>query len=243
MIESFSHLRARILIAAAAGATIVSLGRAQAPQKHPDFSGAWAFNASQSDQPRNPNGRGDDTGQTNAPAAGPTTGNGGYGGRGGRGGFGGGGFGGGGFGGGRGRGAGGLGGAGQASRGNTDDRVKTLELTDEIRNPPASLTITQKGDTVTILDANNHTRVFHTTGKKDTQQLEAVKVDTKTTWDGERLVTEYDLGNDRKLRYTYSIADDPRQLLVEVAFQNGKNAPARADVTKFVYDLAPAKPQ
>ena len=212
------------------------LAGAQRPVKHPDFTGSWTFNPSQSDKPRAPSGQGDDNGQPDTnPGVPPGGGSGGRG----RGGFGGGGFGGGGFG----RGGSGGFGRGQAARGNTDDRVKTLELTDEVRNPPESLTITQEGDTVTVVDASHHTRVFHTTGKKDTQQLEAVKVDTKTTWDGDRLVTEYDLGNSRKLRYTYSITDDPRQLLVEVVLENGKKEAARANAVKYVYDVGQPKQQ
>ncbi|HEX4348253.1 MAG TPA: hypothetical protein VHZ73_11820 [Vicinamibacterales bacterium] len=220
---------------------------AQSAAKHPDLSGSWSFNSSQSDLPRDPSGRGDDNGQagtdpTNPGGNGGGSG-GGYGGRG-RGGFGGGGaggLGGGGFG--RGGAGGGGFGRGSASQGNTDDRVRTLELTDEVRHPSATLTVTAKADTVTVVDANNHTRLFHTTGKKDAQQLEAVKVDTKTTWNGDRLVTEYDLGNDRKLRYTYSLADNPRQLLVDVTLQNGKNAATARDAIKYVYDAAPSPPQ
>ncbi len=201
------------------------LAPAFAQPAHPDLSGSWTLNTDQSDHPQQSAQGSDDDGRTRG-----GDGRGGGGGRGG-------GFGGGrgGFGGGRGGFAGG-GGRGQRGGGNTDDRLRALEMNDEIRNPPQALTIAQKADTVSITGADNQTRVFRTNGKKDTHELQAVKIDTRTTWDGDRLVVEYDVGSGRKIRYTYSRSPNTGQLIVETQIDSGRKGAPRAPAIKRVYD-------
>ena len=193
---------------------------------HPDLSGGWVLNVPLSEHPEQVGFESNGRGGNDDPGAGRQRGGGvggGFGGRaGGRGG-----------GGGFGRGAGGSRGA----RGNTDDRLKVLELSDEARNPPARIEIAMHGEALTVSDGEHKPRTFHPTGKKETQELEAVKVDDKTTWDGARLVVAYDAGNGRTIRYSYSIVPDARQLLVEVVFDTGGKEPGHtAQPIKRIYD-------
>jgi len=143
-----------------------------------------------------------------------------------------------------GRGGGGYGGGGaQRPQESNDDRLRALELADEVRNPSTKLTITQMEDTLSIIDERGRTHAFRTNGKKDSQQLDSVKVDSKTKWEGDHLVTEFDLGNGRKLRYTYSLLEDPKQLLITAVFDNGQKQGNAPPTIKRVYDAAPATAQ
>jgi len=215
------------LLLSSAAAWIVAVAcvfsvRAIAAAK-PDLSGKWTLNVDASDHPKQVFGQGDgsDAGSRRGGDSGRGAG------RGGRGGFG-------------GRGGGGFGGGGRNRRGgasgNTDDRLRLLELSDEIRHPSATLTIAQHADTLSITDAQNVTRVFRTRGQKDTHQLDAVKVDSETTWQNDRLVIEYDIGSKRKIRYAYSLVPETGQLLVETDLESGNKQSAGTMPVTRVYD-------
>jgi len=216
-----------------------------AADPHVDFSGPWILNQDQSDHPQQVGfGRGNDNGDSTRNRGGGSGGSGGGSGGGYGGGHGGG------YGGGRGGGMGGRGGGGgyggggaQRPQENNDDRLRALELADEVRNPSTKLTITQMEDTLSIIDERGRTHAFRTNGKKDSQQLDSVKVDSKTKWEGDHLVTEFDLGNGRKLRYTYSLLEDPKQLLITSVFDNGQKQGNAPPTVKRVYDAAPATAQ
>ena len=133
-------------------------------------------------------------------------------------------------------------GGGQGSQLSTDDRLKIEELVDEVRDPSPSLTITQTSATVAITDSHARTRTFRTNGKKDKQQLDdVVTVNSKTKWEGPKLVTEYDLPGSRKLTYAYSLMPDTHQLLIEETLEGGSGSGKNPTVIKRVYDPAAAK--
>jgi hypothetical protein len=221
-----------------AALSLVSAAAVRAADPHVDFSGPWVLNEDQSDHPQQVGfGHGTDKGEPTTRH--PSGGSGGGGGGGGRGGYGGGGGyggrgGGGGYGG---RGGGGGYGGGQQAQQSTDDRLRALELADEVRNPSEKLTITQNDDSLSIVDERGRTHSFRTNGKKDSQQLDSVKVDSKTKWEGDHLVTEFDLGNGRKLRYTYSLLADPKQLLITAVFDDGQKQGNPLSPVKRVYDV------
>ena len=76
---------------------------------------------------------------------------------------------------------------------------------------------------------HGRTRLFQTNGQKDQHQVGADVVLSTTRWDGGRLLTDYDLGNGRKMRIAYSLVPGTRQLLEQVTFENGQ-------VIKRIYD-------
>ena len=113
------------------------------------------------------------------------------------------------------------------------------ELINEVRKPSSTLVISHSDPSLTITDSQDRTRVFQTNGKKDTHQLDSGAVESTTKWDGNKLVTEYDLGTGRKLRYVYSILPNTRQLLEQVTFDGGQGQSARSPgPIKRVYDAA-----
>jgi hypothetical protein len=116
--------------------------------------------------------------------------------------------------------------------GNTPDRRSTIDaLTSELRNPSPSLMISHADPTLTITGAGDRTRLFQTNGRKDPHQVGPATALSTTRWDGDRLVTEYEIGNDRKIRIIYSLVASTRQLLEQVTFPNGQTI-------KRVYDPA-----
>ena len=114
-----------------------------------------------------------------------------------------------------------------------DGRSANDDLTSDLRNPSSSLTISHADPALTITDAGDRTRLFQTNGQKDPHQIGAATILSTTKWDGDRLVTDYDLGNGRKIRIIYALIPNARQLLEQVTFPNGQTI-------KRVYD--PAKP-
>jgi hypothetical protein len=135
-------------------------------------------------------------------------------------------------------GRGGFGGS-RAPQDSTGDQSKIQELTNEVRNPSPTLIISHSDPSLTITDSQDRTRVFQTNGKKDTHQLDSGAVESTTKWDGNKLVTEYDLGSGRKLRYVYSILPNTRQLLEQVTFDGGQGQSGRSSgPIKRVYDTA-----
>src|SRR5204862_1154840 len=103
-----------------------------------------------------------------------------------------------------------------------DSRNTIQTLTREARNPSSSLTISHNDPTLAITDAQGHTRLFQTNGQKDQHQVGDGIVVSTTRWDGAKLVTDYDLGNGRKMRIAYSLVPGTNQLLEQVIFENGQ---------------------
>jgi len=114
-----------------------------------------------------------------------------------------------------------------------DGRAANEDLTSDLRNPSSSLTISHADPTLTITDARDRTRLFQTNGQQDPHQVGAATIQSTTKWDGDRLVTEYDLGNSRKIRIIHSL-NASRQLLEQITFPTGQTI-------KRVYDPAPRR--
>ncbi len=134
----------------------------------------------------------------------------------------------------------GRGGSGAAAlpirRESEDDVRRARQLTDEVKNPPAWLRITQSETVLTILDDRGKTRMFRLDGRDEVQQLDGTVVATTSSWEGSRLVINYKVEQGRELRYTLSANSDPPQLMVQAQFvERG----GRGTITR-VYD--PAKP-
>jgi hypothetical protein len=192
-----------ILIASAA-----TLGRAASGSAdHPDLSGSWTLNRQLSQLPTEVG-----FGLIVPPDMGDSSGQGGRSGGGGRGG-------------------GGAEVAPKILMESPEDAAKVRELVLSEMTPASSLTIVQTDALVTITDARA-TRTFHTNGKEDIQQLAAGPIGTTAKWDGLKLVIDYNIEKDRKLRYTYTRESDHAPLVVQVQFlEKGKG-----DAIKRVYD-------
>jgi hypothetical protein len=117
-----------------------------------------------------------------------------------------------------------------------DEGARKQQLTDEVREPAANLTITDTPDAVTLADDRGRTRTFHPNGKEELIQLGGVGVVTITRRDAGQLVVLYEVAEGRQIRYTFSRLDDPARLVVETQFIDRGNA----DTVMRLYEPAKA---
>lgn len=201
-------LRCRCLAVAAFTAVGLSPGVSAQSVPLPTTSsivGAWTLNKDLSDTPQDRSQSGNGSGTTTGGSGG---------GRGGGGGFGGGGFGGGGFGGRR-RGGGGFGG-GQGAGGNQSpaDAQRMRDAMREITDQPGHLTITQGDTLVIVTTGEGQTTRLSPNGKKIKD--ENTKIERKTKWDSDKLVSEINGLGPNKITETYAVDEEHHQLGVTV---------------------------
>jgi len=211
------------VLATCAGAQTHAGDRPAIPAPKPNFSGEWTLNRELSDEtPRSEEGRGDDDRRGSGRRGGSFGGFGGGGGRGGYGGY--------------------RGPRGPAPPPTPDDRAKAQDAVRDARSPSPNLTISHSAVNIAITDVRGRTRFFQTTGAIDKHQFESGTVDSTSSWNGDQLVVQYDLGNDRRLTYDYSLTSGGRQLVVRVHFDGGSAYGPRGSKTiKYVYDAARPK--
>jgi hypothetical protein len=126
-----------------------------------------------------------------------------------------------------------------ARRESEDDVRRARQLTDEVRNPPARLTVIQTGSSLTIVDERGRTRIFSLDGRDDVQQLDGTVAATTAKWEAGRLVIRYKVEQDRELRYTLSRKSDPPQLVVQAQFvERG----GRGTITRIYEPTKPGEP-
>jgi hypothetical protein len=128
-------------------------------------------------------------------------------------------------GGGGGRGRRGSGGSGVASGGafsthpeSAEDAARVRQLTAEVRNPTAHVTIAETPAAVTITDDQGRARTFHPDGRQEALQLGDLPLVVTAKWEAGHLVVLYAVEEGRQLRYSYSLSENPRQLIVDVKF-------------------------
>jgi hypothetical protein len=195
----------------AAGATL-----RPAPAQHPDLSGRWNFNASQSDDPRDrvqPGDSGGDAERGGGRSGGfPRIGGGG----GGRGGFGGGRGGRGGFGGGR--------GGSEGRGGMTDDQRQRMRQTLQLAfRAPSTLTIVETDSTVSFAADTAQALVLHADGQKLKQKVDSGgDVEVKGHWQGHDFVVERKVSGGGKMTEDYLRSEDGKQLFVIVSVDLGR---------------------
>ncbi len=120
---------------------------------------------------------------------------------------------------------------------NAEDQRVLDAITHPLRYPPPTLRIIQSSTTVTIRDPQGQSRAFQTNGKREQQMFDTARADSVARWEGPQMVVDIDLGNGRKLTYTYSIVPTTRQLLVRVTLERAPNQPGPFEI-KFVYNRA-----
>ena len=86
----------------------------------------------------------------------------------------------------------------------------------DVRTPPERLIVIDTPDTVTITDENGRSRTLHPNGVAETVQLGSLPVLTVTRRDGDRLVVLHAVADLRQVRYTYSRAENPSRVIVEL---------------------------
>jgi len=123
-----------------------------------------------------------------------------------------------------------------------DDRAKAQEAIHDARSPSPNLTISHSAVNIAITDVRGRTRFFQTTGAIDKHQFDSGTIDSTTSWSGDQLVTQYELGNGRRLTYTYLLTSGGRQLVVRVRVDGTSSYGSRGPATvKYVYDAVRRK--
>jgi hypothetical protein len=117
-----------------------------------------------------------------------------------------------------------------------DDAKRRDQLTAEVRNPPARLTVVDTPAMVTITDERGQSRTFHPGIRQEVLLLDGVPVGVTSKREAGRLIVLYNVEEGRDLRYTYSRAAGTAQLVVDVQFvQRGGG-----DEVKRIYEPASA---
>jgi hypothetical protein len=120
-----------------------------------------------------------------------------------------------------------------------EDVQKIDQLMDEVKNPSETLTITQTEGTVTTSVVQGVSRTFRTNGKEQVQQLKAGPMVTTSAWESGKLVVDYHIEKDRRVRYAYARRAGQAQLQIDVQLlEKGKGAPI-----KRVYDAVSLRGQ
>jgi hypothetical protein len=87
---------------------------------------------------------------------------------------------------------------------------------------------------VTITDGDGRSQRLSTNGKNEKHQSGNRTVNTKTQWDGAKLVTQTSLSDGVSATETYTLMTDRRRLTVNVKLE----APPMNRVMNWVYDDA-----
>jgi hypothetical protein len=99
-----------------------------------------------------------------------------------------------------------------------DDAQRRQVLTDEVRTPPARLTVVDTTDTVTITDDKGGVRTLHPDGRAETLSIGGASILTVAHREAEKLIVLYAVADLRQIRYTYSRPAGTASLAVDVEF-------------------------
>jgi hypothetical protein len=118
------------------------------------------------------------------------------------------------------------------SRVSREDAARVKLLTDEVRDPPARLTVVETASDITFTSDTGASRTLHPAGKEEVVTLDGATVTATARREAGRLVVLYKVEQGRELRYTYSRIASPPQLVVDVQFLDR----GKGDAVKRVYE-------
>jgi len=116
-----------------------------------------------------------------------------------------------------------------------EDTRKLKEILNEVKTPPAQLTISESDSAVTIADSDGRRRVVHPGAKEDVIQLEAGPMVAVTKWDGGALLVSFHVDTDQELRCWYSRDAASGRLIVRMQLAERN----RGQVVTRAYDADP----
>jgi hypothetical protein len=114
-----------------------------------------------------------------------------------------------------------------------EEAENSKQLVNEVRNPPAGLTIATSAGTIVVTSDGGRARKYYPDGREAFTELDAAPVATVTRWEASRLVIRYKVEPGREVRYTVSRKASPPQLVIqaELLERGGRDTVVR------VYDL------
>jgi hypothetical protein len=120
--------------------------------------------------------------------------------------------------------------------GTEEDARRMRFLTDEVRLPPDRLTIMVTPATVTITPDRGAARTVQFGRRDEDVRIGPVTAITNTSWESDHLTIVYKAETGRLLRYTYSVSQNPVQLVVDVEFVERENS---GDKVRRIYEPTP----
>jgi hypothetical protein len=125
-----------------------------------------------------------------------------------------------------------------------EEAQNSRQLVDEVRNPPASLTIAQKGGAIVVTDERGRERTYYPDGREAFTPLDAAPVATVSRWEAGRLIIRLKVEPGREVRYTVSRRASPPQLVVqtELIERGGRDSAVRIYEPAAVDEPVPAAP-
>ncbi|HEY2152767.1 MAG TPA: hypothetical protein VGH34_18300 [Vicinamibacterales bacterium] len=199
----------------------------------PDFSGTWIIDRNYSNDPAQANFGGTQGGsKQSGQSHGGSGGRGGFGGLGGLGGFG--------HSGGSGGGNSGGRSHNDASGGgvSADDQARLAALTEELKKSAATLTISHHDPSFVVTNGLEHAIFCKTNGERLDQHFGDLTIPTETNWEGDRIVTEFDLSSRRRLMFTYTLLPNTKQLVLRVRLEDEQGSRGNGAELKLVYRMS-----
>jgi hypothetical protein len=130
---------------------------------------------------------------------------------------------------------GGMRGGGRSRGGDPEEAERVREAVRDIMTAQDHLTITQTDSMIVIATQDGRTTRLSPDGKK--LKDESTKIERKTKWDADKLVSEISGAGPGRITETYTIDPEKHQLLITVQTEGGRNRPALT--RRRVYDADP----
>jgi hypothetical protein len=96
-----------------------------------------------------------------------------------------------------------------------EEAENSRQLVDEVRNPPAQLTVAVNAGTIVVTNDRGRVRTYYPDGREAFTTLDAAPVATVSRWEAGRLIIRYKVEPGREVRYTVSRKASPPQLVVQ----------------------------
>jgi len=109
-----------------------------------------------------------------------------------------------------------AGGPAAGPRESYEDNQRVQLMTTEARTPPVRLMIVDSGAAVTITNELGQSRTIHPNGRQEPVEIQGVVFMTTSRRDGDRLIADFQVEQDREVRYTFSPTASPHRLGVDV---------------------------
>jgi hypothetical protein len=123
-----------------------------------------------------------------------------------------------------------------------EEAENSKQLVNEVRNPPAGLTVASSAGTIVVTNEGGRARTYFPDGREAFTELDAAPVATVTRWEASRLVIRYKVEPGREVRYTVSRKASPPQLIVqaELIERGGRDTAVRVYEPAEAGEPAPA---
>jgi hypothetical protein len=113
---------------------------------------------------------------------------------------------------------------------------------DRLAENPKFLRIDQRSDQFVVIDDSDHTQTFYPDGKKhNDKDADGNKISTKASWEGSAFIAETKLPHSEKLKETFRLSEDGKQLHVITRFE-ASSGNASVSIRR-VYDMGKAPAQ